>query len=245
MKNDCCDVFLTDRAFAVLQIYFCSSDYWKVSDLWRIQPALYSWILLLIKLLSYWSKFASLSSSLCSNDNQRWTPTFKHELIFQGDVSQFHSCRKPNRKLRNIWAALSAFSCSFVRLKVVTVSLDYRLHHTIRRLFTWQQAVTRLRQLLRIKHFYYITMERIHNTSKCLLKRSQHQVLVYTHSHTKQKKRNLYNIWMHITRPLKRNIFTGLWHRTLPTLHSMSALTHSSSSSSSRLNSSQLAPYTL
>lgn len=24
---------------------------------------------------------------------------------------------------------------------------------------------------------------------------------------------------MHITYPLKRNIFTGLWHRTLPTLH--------------------------
>lgn len=32
---------------------------------------------------------------------------------------------------------------------------------------------------------------------------------------------------MHTTRPLKRNIFTGLWHRTLPTLHSMSATTKS------------------
>lgn len=44
---------------------------------------------------------------------------------------------------------------------------------------------------------------------------------------------------MHITHPLKRNIFTGLWHRTLPTLHSMSAQTNSPPSSSQR-NSSQL-----
>lgn len=31
---------------------------------------------------------------------------------------------------------------------------------------------------------------------------------------------------MHITHSLKMNIFTGLWHRTLPTLHSMSATPH-------------------
>lgn len=36
---------------------------------------------------------------------------------------------------------------------------------------------------------------------------------------------------MHITFLLKRNIFTGLWHRTLPTLHSLSAQTNSPPSS--------------
>lgn len=66
-------------------------------------------------------------------------------------------------------------------------------------------------------------------------------------SHTKQnKKRNLYNIfWMRITHPLKRNIFTGLWHRTLPTLHSMSAQADATTSSihpSSHRNPSQLSP---
>lgn len=34
---------------------------------------------------------------------------------------------------------------------------------------------------------------------------------------------------MHITHPLKRNIFTGLWHRTLPTLHGILPLSLTSS----------------
>lgn len=37
---------------------------------------------------------------------------------------------------------------------------------------------------------------------------------------------------MHITHLLKRNIFTGLWHRTLPTQHSTSVQTQSSPSCS-------------
>lgn len=44
---------------------------------------------------------------------------------------------------------------------------------------------------------------------------------------------------MHITHPLKRNIFTGLWHRTLPTLHSMSQT--KSPPSSSQTHPRQLA----
>lgn len=46
---------------------------------------------------------------------------------------------------------------------------------------------------------------------------------------------------MHITHLLKRNIFTGLWHRTLPTQHGTSVQTQSLPSCS-QTNSQQTRP---
>lgn len=77
-----------------------------------------------------------------------------------------------------------------------------------------------------IKQFYYITMGKYTRASSVAIN-SQHQVLECTRSHkpnkTKQRKRNLYLLNACYTSAEKRNIFTGLWHRTLPALSSPSS----------------------
>lgn len=77
-----------------------------------------------------------------------------------------------------------------------------------------------------IKQFYYITMGKYTGPSSVAIN-SQHRVLVCTRSHKpnkrKQRKRNLYLLNACYTSAEKRNIFTGLWHRTLPALSSPSS----------------------
>lgn len=93
-----------------------------------------------------------------------------------------------------------------------------------------------------IKHFNYITMrEYTIPSSVCSNIASTRYLCTHAHTH-KTKKRNLYNISMHITHLLKMNIFTGLWHRTLLPLHSMSAQTESSPFPSSLTNSQPTRP---